>query len=187
MEFSSLFRKWCRTLHRDVSMIFAGAFVVYAVSGIFMNHRDTINPNYSVERTEFQTGRRWASKADVTMAQVTEILSGIDEADNYAKHYFPKPGEMKIFLKGGSSVVVNMTTGMAVYEKLQKRVVVGSMVRLHYNPGKAWTVFADCFAVSMILIVLSGILMFQGRQFVRSRMLWELIAGILIPILFIII
>ena len=39
----------------------------------------------------------------------------------------------------------------------------------------------------MILIVLSGILMFQGRQFVRSRMLWELIAGILIPILFIII
>ena len=48
---SSALRRWSRTLHRDLSYLFAGMVLIYALSGIAMNHRDTFNPNYSVSQT----------------------------------------------------------------------------------------------------------------------------------------
>ena len=48
MKFSSNdLRRWCRLLHRDLSYFFAGMVLIYALSGIAMNHRDTFNPDYS--------------------------------------------------------------------------------------------------------------------------------------------
>ncbi|MDE6692649.1 MAG: peptidase, partial [Muribaculaceae bacterium] len=32
-------------LHRDLGIFFAGIIVIYALSGIFMNHRRDINPS----------------------------------------------------------------------------------------------------------------------------------------------
>ena len=54
MKFSSSkWRLWCRNIHRELSFFFAGMVLIYAVSGLVMNHRDTINPHYTVSRTEF--------------------------------------------------------------------------------------------------------------------------------------
>ena len=44
------FRKACRLLHRDLSFFFAGMVIIYALSGIFMNHRNSINPNVTISR-----------------------------------------------------------------------------------------------------------------------------------------
>ena len=44
MKWSSSIRKWSRLIHRDLSFFFAGMVLIYAISGIVMNHRDTINP-----------------------------------------------------------------------------------------------------------------------------------------------
>ena len=41
-------RRWSRNVHRELSFFFSGMLLIYAVSGLVMNHRDTINPNYSV-------------------------------------------------------------------------------------------------------------------------------------------
>ena len=37
------FRKLCRWLHRDLSFFFAGMVLIYALSGLFMNHRNDID------------------------------------------------------------------------------------------------------------------------------------------------
>ena len=59
MRFSSNdFRRWCRLLHRDLSFIFAGMVFIYALSGIFMNHRDTINPRYTIGGADTRGCRR---------------------------------------------------------------------------------------------------------------------------------
>ena len=47
MKWSSSIRKWSRLIHRDLSFFFAGMVLIYVISGIVMNHRDTINPNFS--------------------------------------------------------------------------------------------------------------------------------------------
>ena len=186
MSKGSAFRKWSRILHRDVSYLFAGMILIYALSGILMNHRADLNPHYSVEVEEFEVTQDLADKEKIDKALVLDILQPLDEADNYTKHYFQKDGRMKVFLKGGSSLVVDTQTGAAVYEKLERRFLLSDMVKLHYNPGKWWTTFSDIFAVSLVLITLTGMVMVKGPKGFWGRGGILFLVGIIVPILFLI-
>ena len=58
------------------------------------------------------------------------------------------------------------------------------MNRLHYNPSRWWTVFSDVFLASLVVIVVSGLVMLRGPKGLWGRGGIELLAGILIPVLF---
>ena len=90
----------------------------------------------------------------------------------------------KVFLKGGSSLVVELSTQHAVYEKLTRRPLLSALTKLHYNPGSWWTHFADLFAAGLIIITVSGIIMIKGPKGLWGRGGIELAAGIIIPLLF---
>lgn len=180
----AIFRKWSRIIHRDLSFFFAGMILIYAVSGIVMNHRDSINPHYTVTRNEYKITQDLTDKSKVNKEVVLSLLEPLGEADNYTKYYYPKTGVMKVFIKGGSSLVVDTQTGHAVYENLKRRPLISSMVQLHFNPGKWWTWFADAFAICLIIITISGMVMIKGPKGLWGRGGIELLAGILIPILF---
>jgi hypothetical protein len=184
MKSMSKIRKWSRILHRDVSYLFAGMILIYALSGILMNHRGDLNPHYSVDRQEYKVAADLSDKAKIDKALVLTLLEPLGETENYTKHYFPKGGEMKVFLKGGSSVVVNTQTGDAVYERLERRPLLSDMVKLHYNPGRWWTTFSDIFAVCLILITLTGLVMVKGSKGFWARGGILFIIGIVIPVLF---
>lgn len=177
-------RKWSRLIHRDLSFFFSGMVLIYAISGFVMNHRNTINPNYSVERREYTISEELPAQANLQKADVLKLLAPLDEEDNYTKHYFPQAGQMKVFLKGGSSLVVDLSTRQAVYEKLTRRPILSALTRLHYNPGQWWTWFADIFAIGLILITATGLIMLKGPKGLWGRGGIELLAGILVPLLF---
>ncbi|GAE22008.1 hypothetical protein IX307_001659 [Bacteroides pyogenes] len=181
---SSDLRKWSRIIHRDLSFFFSGMLLIYAVSGIVMNHRDTINPHFSVSRKEYKVNKPLPGEQEMTKEKVLELLVPLKEEGNYTKHYFPDRDVMKVFLKGGSNLVVNVRTGEAVYESVSRRPIIGAMARLHYNPGKWWTYFADLFAIGLIVITFSGMLMIKGGKGLIGRGGIELLAGILIPLIF---
>ena len=184
MKWSNSIRKWSRIIHRDLSFFFAGMVLIYAISGIVMNHRDTINPNFSITRKEYKIAENLPDKAGLNKEKVLTLLEPLGETATYTKHYFPQADVMKVFLKGGSNLLVNVKTGTAVYESVTRRPLIGAMSRLHYNPGQWWTCFADIFAVGLIIITLSGIIMLKGNKGIIGRGGIELIAGILIPIFF---
>lgn len=46
-------RKWSRTIHRDLSYLFAGALLVYAVSGICLNHKKDFNSDYIIRLEKY--------------------------------------------------------------------------------------------------------------------------------------
>ena len=48
-------RKWSRILHRDIGYFFIGTTLIYAISGIALNHMSDWNPNYSVTLKNFNT------------------------------------------------------------------------------------------------------------------------------------
>ena len=187
MSKGATFRKWCRILHRDVSYLFAGMILIYALSGILMNHRGDLNPHYSVSRQEYKVTADLSDKTKVDKAMVLTLLEPLDEANNYTKHYFPKDGQMKVFLKGGSSLVVDTRSGEAVLERLERRLLLSDMVKLHYNPGRWWTIFSDVFAVCLILITLTGLVMVKGSNGFLGRGGILFIIGVVIPVLFLII
>lgn len=182
----SRLRRWSRNVHRELSFFFSGMLLIYAVSGLVMNHRDTINPNYSVEQRRYTVAEQLPARDRLTRDDVVRLLAPLDETDNYTKHYFPEPDVLKVFLKGGSSLMVRLSDGEAFYEKLTRRPVLGAMTRLHYNPGRWWTWFSDLFAAGLMAIVVSGLLLLKGPKGIWGRGGVELAAGIAIPLLFLI-
>ena len=121
----SSLRRWSRTIHRELSFFLSGMVLIYAISGLVMNHRDTINPNYTVKRTTF-TIDDLKPRAQLDRQEVVALLERSSIGERYTKHYFPEEGRMKVFLKGGSSLEVDLATGQAVYESLRKRPIIGS-------------------------------------------------------------
>lgn len=179
-------RRWSRSVHRELSFLFSGMLLIYAISGLVMNHRDTINPNYSVEQRRYVVGEPLPSRESLTRGDVVRLLEPLGETAGYTKHYFPEPDLLKVFLKGGSSLTVRFSDGAACYEKLTRRPVLGAMTRLHYNPGRWWTWFSDLFAVGTIVIVASGLLLLKGPKGLTGRGGVEFAIGIAIPLLFLI-
>lgn len=183
----TIIRKWSRTIHRDLSFFFSGIILVYAFSGIFLNHKMDFNSNYSIKQYEFiAKGQTPLKQSDFSAERIkTELLKPYDETKNYTKHYFPDSLTMKVFLKGGSSMVLSLETGKGVYESVKKRQIISSINRLHYNPNKWWTIFSDIFIGSLIIITITGLIMNKGKKGIMGRGGIELIIGIIIPLLFI--
>jgi len=179
-------RKWSRILHRDIGFFFIGSALIYGISGIALNHMSDWNPNYSVTINYF-TSNISLQKSDHVKTNILQLLDEVDDRDNYKKHYYPKPTQLKIFLKGGSSIVVNTYNGKGTAEYLKKRPVFYQSNYLHYNPSRAWTWFSDAFAIALILFALSSLFMTKGKNGVFGRGGIYAILGIIIPILFLLI
>ena len=176
------FRKWSRWIHRDLSYFFAGILIIYCISGVYMNHRDTVNVHYTVERLEF-SNTSYSPGTKLSEQQARDLIAAYGLTDAYTKHYYPKEDYLKIFIKGGSSLELNQKTGDGVVEILSKRPLVSDMVKLHYNPGKWWTWFSDFFCIAMIIVVITGFTMMKGSNGLVGRGGLLLLAGILVPII----
>ena len=185
-NFTRQLRKWSRIIHRDLSFFFSGVIIIYAISGFVLNHKKDFNSDYSIKTYDFNIEGNYPLLQDnFTKDRVLNILQPYKEADNYTKHYFPDNESMKVFLKGGSSLVVDLTNGNALYEQVRMRPVISKFNWLHYNPNKWWTVFSDIFALSLITITLTGLIMIRGKKGLWGRGGIELAIGIIIPLLFI--
>ena len=178
-------RKWSRLLHRDIGFFFIGATIIYGLSGIALNHLNDWNPNYSVTVDEFNTELN-LNKSDVLEENILKLLDDINKRDNYKKHYFPEDNYLKIFLRGGSSVIVNTDTGNGQAEYLRKRPIFYDVNYLHYNPHNWWMWFSDIFAGAIIFLAITSIFMVRGKKGAFGRGGIYIALGIILPILFLI-
>ena len=70
-------------------------------------------------RTEYKITEDLSDKSKVNEKVILALLEPLNEAGNFTKYYYPKPDRIKVFLKGGSSLVVNTRTKDAVYEEVK--------------------------------------------------------------------
>jgi len=178
-------RKWSRILHRDIGFFFIGTSLIYGISGIALNHLSDWNPNYSVELVDFNTSLD-LNKSEKTEETILLLLDDIDNSKNYKKHYYPQPKTLKIFLRGGSSILLNTENGAGRIEYLKRRKVFYESNYLHYNPNRIWTWFSDAFAAALILFSITSLFMIKGKKGINGRGGIYTILGILLPILFLI-
>ncbi|MBI9068106.1 MAG: PepSY-associated TM helix domain-containing protein [Salinivirgaceae bacterium] len=173
-------RKLNRATHRDLGYIFFAMSVIYGLSGISLNHIKDWNPNYIVENSSVKSDL--TQQIGLEKENVMAFLETIHEKDNYKKYYFPNSSEMKIFIQNGS-IIVNTKTGEAQIEKLRRRPVFHEFNWLHYNHAKRlFTWFADIFAVSLILLAITGLFMVKGKNGITRRGAWLTAIGIIIPL-----
>ncbi len=178
-------RKWSRILHRDVGYFFIGTSLIYGLSGIALNHLKDWNPSYQVQTEVFSTNldlQRGAPKET--------ILSLVEQEGDklaYKSHYYPDDTYLKVFLKGGSTLIVNTESGKGKAEFLQKRPVFYEVNYLHYNPNAWWMWFSDLYAVALIFLSLTSFFIVKGKKGAWGRGGVYIAIGFIIPIVFLII
>lgn len=168
-----------RILHRDLGYLFFGATVVYAASGIALNHRNHWNPSYSITRHELVVPPAELA-GPVAEAEATALLQRAGVTGAYQKHYAPSASQVRIFYQGGTATL-DRERGMFVAETLARRPLLHTFNKLHYNPGAWWLWFADAFSVALIVIAVTGLFLLRGRHGLTRRGGVLVALGVIVP------
>lgn len=173
-------RRWSRTLHRDIGYFLTALIVVYSLSGLALNHVDEWNPDFRVEKREITLDRVY-SEAEVDDTLARTLSEQIGETAHRVID-FPTEGQAKIYYDHGS-LRLDLNERHGVYERLVRRPLFYETNVLHRNSLKAWRWAADVFALLLIFVNLTGLLILKGKYGLTPRGLWFIAAGAVPPII----
>lgn len=167
-----------RGLHRDVGYLLVGLTFVYAVSGLAVNHIEDWDPNF----TQFERTHALAAPlSDDEQEAVQAVLEQLD-IDEQPSDVFLYEQELDIQLENRSLFVDG--NAMTILERGQDpRPLLRLANWLHLNRGKqAWTVVADAYAVLLLFLACSGMLMLPGKNGMAGRGWILVLIGAAVPI-----
>lgn len=172
-----------RNVHRDVGYLVCVVTLLYAVSGLAVNHVEDWNPNYAIETGTVYVGP--VSVADLEAAERHIVTAlALDPAEVRGRHHV-SPRELKVFLVEGGEVVVDPETGQGTIERVTPRPVLFDANALHLNRLKGvWTFVADLYALLLLYLAAGGIFMLRGKTGLAGRGKWLVAAGAAVPVLF---
>lgn len=183
---ASFWRRLARVLHRDLGYFFFGATVVYAISGLAMNHRDHWNPSYRVVRSSLSAEAVYPG-GELSEEQAKNILAaaGIG-ASAYHQHFAPDNDHWRVFFSNGTATVNREDLSVAI-ERLERRPVLHLFNKLHYNPGTWWLWFSDAFCASLLIVAVTGLFLLRGPHGITRRGGVLVTAGVLLPALLVVV
>jgi hypothetical protein len=172
-------RKLNNLLHRDIGYFFVGMTLIYAISGIAINHRSDWNPSFNlrIENTQVNIP---SHHVDIFKEDILKILSKYGQERHYKSFFFEDTTKVLVFF-GFHNMEIDITTGNARIEWLTKKPILWEMNFLHYNPGIVWTIFSDIYCVGLIILAITGLFILQGKKGITGRGKWFVSIGIIIP------
>ncbi len=174
-------RRLSRVLHRDLGYFFTGIVILYGVSGLAVNHVDQWNPDFEIKRYAVHLDLP-GERINITENSVEKAVSNLADKGNLRSFDFPSSSRIKIYFDDGA-IIADLKTGQGQYEAVRRRPFLYHFNYLHLHPGGWWRLFADVFAVSLILIAVSGLLLLSGRSGFVGRGKWLVGGGVLIPMM----
>jgi len=175
-------RKLNHALHRDLGFLGVGLTLIYALSGIAVNHRHDWNPNYRVEQVEMRIAPVPAGV--VQPQQVQQVLRQLGESKISRPYFQPDPENLWLYADT-RMIRVHLPTGRVQAEKPVKRAFWYRLNFLHLNHAqKAWTLVADIYAGGLFALAITGLLLIPKRADLKRRALVLSLIGLLIPLLF---
>ncbi|MDF1565602.1 MAG: PepSY-associated TM helix domain-containing protein [Deltaproteobacteria bacterium] len=175
-------RKWNNILHRDIGYLAAALTIVYAISGVAVNHIHQWNPNYTFEHevSTFPPLPAGASKAQI-VAHLRESLDLPEPKETFK----PAPMKIQLFYEGWN-VEADLEAGRAEMERPRERPILRDSNYLHLNhPKGLWTWFADLYAVALAFLAISGLFVLKGKKGLTGRGKWLFGLGLILPLVFI--
>jgi hypothetical protein len=172
--------RWNIAVHRDVGYACASLILGYCLSGIALNHIGDWNPDFVISKRVVALPHAYTRK-EVTTETVAEFGKLVGE-DSYKVYDFPTPDQVKIYYDN-ASLHLHLSTAQGTYEKVSRRPVLYEVNALHLNRLKGWRWAADVFALILILLSLTGLFVLRGKYGVARRGKWLIAAGMLPPLL----
>ncbi len=173
--------KLSRNLHRDLGYILFAMIIIYALSGIAINHIDDWNPDFVVKKEKINLNLPENTEA-ITFTNIEKQLEIKGLAKNFVSYDIASQGKVKLYFKNGS-MLYNLSKQEGELEIAVRRPLFFEINMLHRNPGGLWTLISDIFAVGLIVISITGITMMKGKNSLSGRGKWLLAAGTLTPII----
>jgi hypothetical protein len=171
-----------RNLHRDLGYFYIGLIVSFAFSGLLMNHRDAWHPEkYTTEIKAIEVKLPEESKINEKFSEDLGKQLGIDDK---MRRYTVKKGEFKISFEN-HDVEIDMKTGKGEIISFVKTPIISQAMKLHKNTSNFWIYYSDIFAISLIIIALTGTIMIKAGKFSWKKRGWKLaVAGVIFPLIF---
>lgn len=175
-------RPWLRALHRDFGYLAVGLTLIYALSGLAVNHIADWDPNFESYEREYAVATPLPADDDEAAARIVQEHAGItgEPVDVYRV-----TDDLLEVTFDDRTLHVTLSSGRVFEEGQEPRFFLRAANWLHLNRGKkAWTWFADGYAVVLVLLATSGMFMIPGRKGLLGRGAVLVALGIAIPLVY---
>ncbi|SDW90339.1 PepSY-associated TM helix domain-containing protein [Flavobacterium degerlachei] len=175
-------KKTLRNLHRDLGYFYIGLIVSFAFSGLMMNHREAWHPEkYTSETKAIEVQLPEESEINEDFAKDLGKKLGIE--DKFRRQRIKKNQFTISFEK--HDVEIDMKTGKGEIVSFFKTPIISQSMSLHKNTSNFWIYYSDIFAISLIVIALTGTIMVKAGKFSFKERGWKLaVAGVIFPLIF---
>lgn len=171
-------RAWLRAIHRDIGYLAVGFTVIYALSGIAMNHIDDWDPNFHASETTRKITPIPDELGDADAAKRIADAAGLT---GKIEDTYRAGDEVRLTYASGSKVTAIGDTVTIQSRRDRRFFRVADW--LHATRGKqAWKFIADAYAALLLYLALSGIFMIKGRLGLRWRGATLITLGLAAPI-----
>lgn len=167
-------------VHRDIGYVCASLILAYCLSGIAVNHIGDWNPDFVITKDTVSLPHPLA-KEDITPEQIEGFGRLVDE-DTYKVYDFPTADQVKIYYDN-ASLHLHFTTGQGTYEKVSRRPMLYQVNALHLNRLKGWKWASDLFALVLMVLSVTGLFVLKGKYGLARRGRWLVLAGLVPPVL----
>lgn len=173
-----LVRPWVRAIHRDAGYFAVGLTLVYALSGLAVNHIADWDPSFrQVERTH-----QLAPLPSAPEEAGSQVLKALAISEAPSEVYAAGEDAVDIVLQH-RTLHVTPSTGKVLEEGQSPRLFLRLANWLHLNRGKkAWTYVADTYAVLLLYLAISGLFMIPGKKGLVGRGAVIALVGAAVPV-----
>jgi uncharacterized protein len=172
-------RAWLRAIHRDVGYLAVGFTIIYAISGIAMNHVDDWNYNYNAKERTLQIAPVPDDATDEAAAKLVADAAGKGKADDV----FRAGDEVRLEYADGTKVTA---IGPEVtIQEVKSRFFFRAVTWLHAAKGKqGWKYIADVYALLLLYLAISGLFMIKGKLGLKWRGAVLVAVGLAVPVVY---
>lgn len=175
-----------RAIHRDFGYFYIGLIISFAISGLMMNHREHWHPEkYTIQVTPFQ--KQFEPNVEINEAMVKQFIEKELQIKDKVKRHNIRKDKLKITCDN-YDIELDLKTGKGETVEFRKTPFIAQIMQLHKtNSSNWWIYYSDIFALSLILIAITGTFIMGKSKYSFKQRGWKLaIAGLLFPILFLI-
>lgn len=173
-------RRTFRAFHRDIGFAVSALLLAYSISGLAVNHMEDWNPNYSFHERAIDIGA--LPQGDYQAMQDFVVGALAIPPARVKGHFMESQTQFRVFLENAEEVRLDVRDGRGKFKQIKTRPGLYEINALHLNSIKGiWTWVADLFAVLLIVLVFTGLLMMKGERGIVGRGKWFIAAGLLVP------
>lgn len=173
-----------RNLHRDLGYFYIGLIVSFAFSGLLMNHRDMWHAEKYTTNIQ-QIKIKLPEKEKITEEYAEGLAKTLNFEDKF-RRYNIKEETLKVSFEN-HDLEIDIATGQGEMVTFIKTPIISQAMKLHKSTSNFWIYYSDIFAISLIIIGLTGTIMIKAGKFSWKNRGWKLaVAGVVFPLLFLI-